>query len=78
MAGCLLRCIAIVLFALGLVALPFAAIYTMGAVGTGGREAVGELSVMIAVASVGLLGGLGAWRAANGLGSPGRKNDPPE
>ncbi len=63
-----MRLLAILLLGLGVLAIPFVGVYLMGAIGTGGNEAVGELLVVLAVAVIGILGGLGAWRAASAIG----------
>lgn len=63
----LLRILSVLLLGLGILAVPFALVYLMGAIGTGGREAVGELVVMLTAVAVGFGGGVGVWRAAGVL-----------
>ncbi len=66
-----LRIVALALFALGFLAAPFAMLYFVGAIGTGGREYTGELGVTGLAAVFGILGGLAVWR----VGSMLRRND---
>ena len=43
------------MFASCVIGLGFGAIYLMGVIGTGGREAVGELVTIVAVSGIGFL-----------------------
>ena len=43
------------MFASGVIGLGFGAIYLMGVIGTGGREAVGELVTILAVSGIGFV-----------------------
>ncbi len=52
------------MYRLAALAIPFVFEYSMGAIGTGGREAVGELSAVLLIAVIGIGGGAGAWRTA--------------
>lgn len=63
----LLRLLAIVFVTIGTIAIPYSLIYLMGTIGTGGREAVGELSVLLAVVVIGFGGGIGLWRLATAI-----------
>jgi hypothetical protein len=63
----LLGLVAVLFFGLGALALPFALIYAMGVVGTGGREGVGELLFMLGAMTIAFVGGIGIWRAAVAL-----------
>ena len=68
-ASYFVRVISLLLFGLGAIATPFVLVYLMGAIGTGGKEAVGELFVVFVAAVIGIVGGLGAWRIANAMSS---------
>ena len=59
--------VAIVLFVIGAIAVPYSLIYLTGAIGTGGREYVGELSVLSVVVVIGFGGGIGLWRLATAI-----------
>ncbi len=63
----LLRLVAILLLGVGAVATPFGLLYLVGAITTGGREYSGEMMVLLGIATVCILGGMGAWRAANAM-----------
>ena len=56
--------VAIVFFVIGAIAVPYSLIYLTGAIGTGGREYVGELSVLLLVVVTGFGGGFGLWHLA--------------
>ena len=46
---------ALLAFASGIIGLGFGAIYLMGVIGTGGREAVGELVTIVVVSGIGFV-----------------------
>ena len=46
---------ALLVFASGVIGLSFGAIYLMGAIGTGGREAVGELVTIVTISGLGFI-----------------------
>ena len=45
----------LLVFASGVIGLGFGAIYLMGVIGTGGREAVGELVTIVVVSGIGFV-----------------------
>ena len=46
---------ALLVFAAGTIGLGFGAIYLMGAIGTGGREGVGELVTIVTISGIGFV-----------------------
>ena len=67
-ASILFRIIAILLLGLGALAASFGLLYLAGAILTVGREYTGEMMVLLGIATVCLLAGVGAWLAANAMG----------
>ncbi len=59
---------ALLVFAAGTIGLGFGAIYLMGAIGTGGREGVGELVTVVMIGVAGFVVGYFLIRIGRGLG----------
>ena len=66
-ASYVVRALGVLMIGLAAIAIPFVIIYLLGAITTGGREYVGELTVLLGIAAVSILVGLGALRIANAM-----------